>query len=264
MVRKALLIGINYRGMDEELNGCINDCHNLANMLKTRYGYKDSEITMLTDDTKSKPTHNNIMSEMYKMIHSTNRENVEELWISYSGHGSYMKDRNSDEADGQDESLVPLDYKTKGLIRDDTLHHMLTLINEKTKAVILIDACHSGSMLDLKYRYMSGLKEVIENPKDFLKSNIVMLSGCMDSQTSADFYNRVGREYAGAMSVAFLKVMEEYDYDITCYKLLKKMREHLAASGFTQIPQLCCTRKLSTTSVFSLNQKNEAYLEVKK
>jgi hypothetical protein len=36
-MKKALLIGINYRGLDGELNGCINDVEQMKNILKEKY-----------------------------------------------------------------------------------------------------------------------------------------------------------------------------------------------------------------------------------
>jgi hypothetical protein len=265
-MKKALLIGINYVGHTQGvLSGCINDARNLSELLKTQYGYEESEITMITDETATKPTKQNILKAIHDLVVASKTENLDEIWISYSGHGSHSRDFNSDEADGQDESLVPINYQTHGVIKDDVLHHMFSMVNEKTKVVALIDACHSGSVLDLKYRYTSGLKEVVENKRDYVRSNVVMISGSKDDQTSADFYDRKKMEGAGAMTVSFLTVMADCDYDITCYKLLKKMREHLKTKGFTQIPQLTCTRKLSNTSVFSLNNSESVqYLTVEK
>ena len=263
MTKKALLIGINYIGQKGELNGCINDANNLATTLKEQYGYNEEDITMLTDTSSKKPEKQTILKELYKLITAANQQQLEELWISYSGHGSYIPDANSDEQDKRDETLVPVDYKKQGMITDDILHHMLSMVNENTKVIVLIDSCHSGSMLDLKYRYISGLKQVVENPKDYIKSNVIMVSGCLDNQTSADFYNHNDKEFAGAMTVAFLQVLKDNNYNITCFKLLKEMRKHLGGK-FTQVPQLCCTSPLDQTTVFSLNQKNASYLTVKK
>ena len=36
-----------------------------------------------------------------------------------SGHGGTIKDQDGDEADGYDETIIPLDYKQYGEIRDD-------------------------------------------------------------------------------------------------------------------------------------------------
>ena len=54
--KRALLIGINYTNdKNNELFGCINDVNNIKNRLLTN-GFNDSDITILTDFTDSKPT----------------------------------------------------------------------------------------------------------------------------------------------------------------------------------------------------------------
>jgi hypothetical protein len=263
MVKKALLIGINYKGTSSELNGCINDVDNLKEMLINVYKYKEEEITVLTDDTEIKPTQSNIIKQLYNIVLKSNKENVDDIWISYSGHGSYVVDKDGDEKDKRDEVLVPLDYQTKGVISDDILHHIIENINEKTKCICLIDACHSASVLDLKYTYVAGNKSIVENAKDKSKSNLICISGCQDYQTSADSCNVIGNpEYSGAMTSSFLYVMKQHNYDITCYKLLSDMRRFLKSKSFKQVPQITCTQRLSTTSVFSLNNKNNSYMVV--
>ena len=50
MVRKALLIGINYIGTEYELNGCINDAKNLRSFLTDNCLFKNENIKMLSDE----------------------------------------------------------------------------------------------------------------------------------------------------------------------------------------------------------------------
>lgn len=45
--RRALFIGINYKGQQGELRGCINDVHNIKNFLTTNY--QINEMLILTD-----------------------------------------------------------------------------------------------------------------------------------------------------------------------------------------------------------------------
>ena len=49
--KRALLVGINYIGTDNALNGCINDIDNMRDILKSEYGYKDADIIMISDMT---------------------------------------------------------------------------------------------------------------------------------------------------------------------------------------------------------------------
>lgn len=41
------------------------------------------------------------------------------MFCHYSGHGGKLRDDDSDEADGWDETLVPVDYEKAGQLRDD-------------------------------------------------------------------------------------------------------------------------------------------------
>lgn len=80
------------------------------------------------------------------------------LVFYFSGHGLRQLDVDNDELDGFDETLCPVDFKTKGLILDNDINTMIVkpLIKGVTLHAI-IDACYSGTILDLEYLY--DLKE---------------------------------------------------------------------------------------------------------
>lgn len=251
MSKIALLIGINYRGTKSELSGCINDINNTKDILKKVYKYEEKNIIVLTDDTIIKPTSNNITIQLYDLAFRTKKEDIKEIWISYSGHGSYVTDTNKDEMDKKDECLVPLDYEKNGLITDDMLNHIFSFIDPKIAVIVVIDACHSETILDLTYRYISGNKNVIENKSNKIKSNVILISGCRDIETSADAYNiNNSMKYSGAMTTAFLETLKKFNYKITCWNLLKEMRLFLKQRKFTQIPQICCTKLINTSTLF--------------
>lgn len=261
MSKLALLIGINYRGTESELSGCINDINNTKEVLKSVYNYEEGNIIMMTDDEELKPTSDNIIINLYDIASRTHREDIKELWISYSGHGSYVRDNNGDEDDGKDECLVPLDYAKNGLITDDLLNHIFSFINPKTNVIVIIDACHSETILDLPFRYISGNRNVIENKNNKVKCNIVMVSGCRDNQTSADAYNiDNSKEFSGAMTSALLSSLEKHKYTITCWQLLKEMRLFLRTRKFTQVPQLSCNKRITKVTFFSCIQKANSFV----
>ena len=252
MSKLALLIGLNYIGTDAELSGCINDALNLRNMLKSVYHYKSENVVFMTDETELKPTATNITSQLIKLAERSYEEDIKEIWISYSGHGSYIRDKSNDEDDGKDECLVPLDYNVAGMITDDLLNHALGLINPKTNVIVIIDACHSETMLDLKHRYISGKKSVIENENCKINSNCVMISGCRDDQVSMDAYDiNNSKEYSGAMTSSLLHVLTQFEHTITCWRLLKEMRRFLKNRQFSQVPQISCSKKLTCATLFS-------------
>ena len=78
------------------------------------------------------------------------------LIIHYSGHGTRVRDQaRGDERDGYDEALVPLDWRVAGFITDDWLQHAVIRRLRPGVRLALIDACHSGSALDLRWSHPS-------------------------------------------------------------------------------------------------------------
>ncbi|KAJ3306788.1 Ca(2+)-dependent cysteine protease, partial [Gonapodya sp. JEL0774] len=47
------------------------------------------------------------------------------LFFHYSGHGGSTQDQNGDEADGNDETIVPVDYESAGQITDDEIFEIM-------------------------------------------------------------------------------------------------------------------------------------------
>ncbi|XP_075481207.1 uncharacterized protein LOC142521918 [Primulina tabacum] len=74
------------------------------------------------------------------------------LVFHYSGHGSRQRNYNGDEVDGYDETLCPLDFETQGMIVDDEINTSIVRpLPHGVKLHAIIDACHSGTVLDLPF-----------------------------------------------------------------------------------------------------------------
>ena len=74
------------------------------------------------------------------------------LLFHYSGHGSRQRNYNGDEVDGYDETLCPLDFETQGMIVDDEINATIVRpLPHGVKLHAIIDACHSGTILDLPF-----------------------------------------------------------------------------------------------------------------
>jgi len=235
MTKYALLIGINYRGTKSELRGCINDVKAMKAHLIEKRGYDEKDIVVLTEDEPDarKPTGFNIMHELAKLILQAHSGVASELWLHYSGHGSYTRDVNGDEDDGRDETIVPLDYAKNGMIVDDQLHDYLKHLPKGCRMYCIFDCCHSGTILDLKYQYKGNSQNGVENATSSLPGDIVMISGCMDTETSADA--RIKGKWRGAMTTAYIDSIQP---DISQDDLLNKMRNYLKSNGYSQYPQL--------------------------
>ncbi|KZT42184.1 peptidase C14 [Sistotremastrum suecicum HHB10207 ss-3] len=151
--KKALCIGINYIGTDNELNGCINDARNVHNFLCQFFGYKEDDIVVLTDDSSNPvglPTRDNIMRAMQWLVRDARPD--DSLFFHYSGHGGQTKDLDGDEEDGQDEVIYPMDFKeTSHIVDDVTNMTQVKPLPPGCRLTAIFDSCHSGSALDLPY-----------------------------------------------------------------------------------------------------------------
>jgi len=236
--KNALLIGINYTGTPNELNGCINDVESLKTKLKE---LKFNNINILTDNTSLKPTKTNILLQLQKLLVESNEGDI--LFFSYSGHGSSTIDRSGDETDGLDELLVPSDLNA---ISDDLLKSVIKkYIKKNVILYALFDCCHSGTIVDLKYQYYDSVnydKFTINQKVEEFNNNIIIISGCMDNQTSADAY--INKKFQGAMTWSFLEACKN-NPNISLNNLLINMRELLKKSDYTQIPQLSSNKKIN-------------------
>lgn len=229
--KSALLIGINYFGTPHELQGCINDTNSI-NSLISNCNFK--KISILTDNTVKKANHSNILNEFKNLLINSQAGDV--LLFFYSGHGSYILDKNNNEKTGNDQVIVPCDLNE---IVDDELKSIIqTNLKKDVTLIALFDCCHSGSILDLKYQYMDSLDKnnftENENESETI-GNVIMISGCNDEQTSMDSY--INNKRQGAMTWAFLQAFNS-EKNITWRNLLIKMRDLLQKSKFTQLPQL--------------------------
>ncbi|KAJ4479317.1 caspase domain-containing protein [Lentinula aciculospora] len=124
--KKALCIGVNYRGEPHELHGCINDAKSMRKFLIRYHGYKSEDIVLLTDDSpdyRKQPTRKNMIAAMQWLVQSAHCH--DSLFFHYSGHGGQTKDYDGDEIDGMDEVIFPLDFKQKGHIVDDDLYKIM-------------------------------------------------------------------------------------------------------------------------------------------
>jgi hypothetical protein len=231
--KKALLVGINYTGTEDELNGCIQDAENIANVL---VGFKT--IIKLTDFSTVRPTKANILREFTRLLATAVPGDC--LLFAFSGHGSQVNDKNGDETDGKDEGLFTLDNK---LIIDDELNLIIKrYLKPGVTLFALTDCCHSGTIMDLKYNYV----DYLENPKNVEPGgNVIMISGCKDEQTSADAY--INGKSQGAMTWAFLANLQP---EVTWRKLVENMCFSLSESGYTQVPKISSGKFINLDSKF--------------
>jgi metacaspase-1 len=264
-MKKALLVGINYIGQQYALKGCVNDTINMKEFIKSRGQFPEENITLLNDvdSNRPQPTKNNILQHIDNLV--SNIQKGDTLLFHFSGHGTQVFDRSSDESDRRDEVICPVDYAQNGFITDDDIYmRLVSKIPEGAKLIIFMDCCHSGSGADLKYNFNYIGKQ--GNPFDFntwgdefkmsverkpeVLGNVIMFSGCIDSDTSADAY--VNNVMQGAFTFALLQILQN-EYGKTSNRVLQKhVNCVLAVNKFTQTTQFSCNKLADFDQLFAL------------
>jgi hypothetical protein len=247
---KAYLFGLNYsKEKKVRLQGCINDVNNMGKFLKDKKIVDKIEI--YTDESNLDETSASGMKKKINEISKTTwKEKLKLVWIHYSGHGTSILDKENDEKDGKDECLVPWDYTSAGVIKDDDIRKLLATFNPVTRIVLIFDCCNSGTMGDLNYSWKKRIPKV-ENIQGTILSPVISISGCLDNQTSADAYNVDGsKQYTGALTSCLLIVLNK-NYKSRLFDFVEQLENELKKKGFQQRPKLCSSFKLSKkTSLF--------------
>jgi hypothetical protein len=237
-MKKALLIGIDYvNSPNVSLMGCINDIINVRNMLLDAYYYDEANITILRDDTLDfiLPTKTNILAQLNTLAEES--QNLEEIWFHYSGHGSQLRNQNSE----LKEIIVPSNYDEEGFIMDEDILEILKKIN--CRIIMIFDCCHSGSICDMpwsfEYNNIIAEKYIRKkiNTNNINNQEIYVFSGCRDNQTSADSSNSL-EQSVGAFSNAFIECLRASHHNITIMNLYKNICEYLLQNDYNQNPIL--------------------------
>src|SRR5659263_115422 len=144
-MKKALLVGINrYPDPRNELKGCVNDVRQMAETLKSRYGFPgDGNMRVLTD---ARATTKAILDGLAWL--TAGASPGDSLVFDYSGHGSQVPDLHSDETtDRLDEILCPYDLDWDHPLTDDDLAAACAGVPKGALLTVILDCCHSGTGL---------------------------------------------------------------------------------------------------------------------
>eukprot|EP01062_Namystynia_karyoxenos_P048317 TRINITY_DN3673_c0_g2_i1.p1 TRINITY_DN3673_c0_g2~~TRINITY_DN3673_c0_g2_i1.p1 ORF type:complete len:597 (+),score=160.53 TRINITY_DN3673_c0_g2_i1:109-1899(+) len=338
--KKALLIGINYVGQQGQLGGCHNDVKTIQALLrKLGFSQGNYQEVVLVDDRQWQgammPTKAEIL-RAFQWLASNNKPG-DTLFFHYSGHGGQVRDKDGDEGDGYDETLIPVDFKQAGQITDDEIFARLVQpLPAGVRMTAVMDCCHSGTAMDLPYIFkanQNAMKGALANPasiamvmgnkkqlqkmalnmamgalglgggsgggrgggmggalggffgggagrggggggggaagRDSNKqcaSDVIMFSGCDDSQTSADVANvakfglpqNAGPGGSGGACTNALAAVLHRNPNLTMVQLLEEMRLELSKRGFKQVPQLTSSKPVDLSTQFSLQGSIQA------
>ncbi len=147
----ALCVGIDRYPGNARLNGCVND----AKLWARRLGELGFRTRMLLD---GQATEAGITTALTDLVRAGRRGDV--LVFQFAGHGTHFADLDSDDADGQDEAVVPVDFQAGSghFLLDDEQFAIYQQLREGAALTSFYDCCHSGNMARVFIDAMLGAR----------------------------------------------------------------------------------------------------------
>lgn len=134
-MKRAIIIGLNFKGSPYELTMCEKDAHEIARRLE-KEGY---QVTFRTGIYSAQDCLNDL-ADVQKVSKASDT-----FSFYQSSHGSNRYDFSGDEKDKSDELLCYFNGREIEYIADDDLRAALDEIQAKAKFYVL-DTCYSGGM----------------------------------------------------------------------------------------------------------------------
>lgn len=217
----SLHIGLNevdpqhYAGWVGELSACEADAEDMKALAEAQ-GF-DGTLLLTADATKAA-----VRRAMRKAATALRAGDI--FFLTYSGHGGQLPDKNGDEDDDTDETWCLFD----GELVDDLLHDAFGKFRKGVRILVLSDSCHSGSVtreqldaiteaqakarrydpttgavvgprfrgmpldvarktyLQNRAAYDEELAEADPKAKEKVQATVRLISGCRDDQLSSD------------------------------------------------------------------------------
>lgn len=236
----ALLVAINdYKGTENDLNGCLNDQSDMADLLFDKY-----QIVKMKNEECTKVNVLNKLSEIVKSLKSGDN-----FIFHYSGHGTQVTDLNGDESDGYDEAL----YLYDGALIDDDINMYLSWIPEGVTCLVLLDSCFSGTATrrlgepKSKFLKLFNIEPHVSKRRSIVRDSDMkwcVISGCSENQTSADAY--INKRFNGAFTYNLIRA---YEKDMTIKEWYNSLRRLLPNRKYSQIPTLEGNRRLFNNKI---------------
>lgn len=265
-VKRALLIGIDKYPKLTQLEGCVNDVQLMRGILEETFGFPSENMTVLADD---QATRDGILAGLDALAEATGTNDV--VLIQYAGHGSQITDREGDEPDGLDETIVSFDSEGRfGVNRDvtdDEIRLRLLRLAAKTSNItLIIDSCHSGSItrdafgvrsrsIEPDTRPISELPPSPISPSDQaalvagesgpsgwmpLAEHYVLIAGCRDEEISYEYRppEGEGKVVHGALTYFLSEEMRRATSGTSYRDLFERAAAKVTAANGAQHPQM--------------------------
>lgn len=143
MPDKALVLGINDYLSVGSLRGCVNDVETMKSLLIDVFRFPEKNVRSFTNDQVVKGRVLEQLQWLFQGAKAGDR-----VVLHFSGHGSYVDDKNGDEADGRDEliALYDMDFNDpETYLLDDELREWTLKKPRGVELTVILDNCNSGS-----------------------------------------------------------------------------------------------------------------------
>ena len=250
--RHALVIGIDRYpkfGPETELCGAVRDAQVMAEVLVDRHRFAEGDVILLCDSAATRRGLLEALEALRKRVGSS-----DQVVLFFSGKGSQMTDREGDEGDGLDETLVTYDSGREETenrdLSDDEINHWAARVLEKTPFLTLIfDCCHSATLHRPGWRIRSvppDLRSVEELPPSpiLVERDVeagprpTLLAACRDDELAYELPVQVTGEDRGAFSFHLIEALRNATPEATWRVVFERAVEGLRSDCKEQHPQL--------------------------
>ena len=248
--KKALVLGVEYRGQRRSVDGALRTARDLVDLLH-RVGFA-GEIRSLLEDSghaASRPTLHNILKSIDWLTENVSPD--DDLYIFYVGLGGYANKLSKTHA------LAPLDYIQEGLLSETTISDLLHSVHIPYRVNIICDSGFGGTILEGVSKIWcedSGVGSSVQRSPGKRRQGpeIVVLSGARDE---ASFEHAIGQP--GQLLPAYIAAVESIvsdnaagggairgsgtPCDFSYYELLPRIRAELQGRRCSLVPQFSCS-----------------------
>ena len=245
----SIHLGVNYVDVNHyhgtfQLPFCANDAAAMAILAEDR-GFVVAGVFINQEATSRR-----LLSFLEAL--ACELQNGDMLLVTFSGHGTSVKDRDGDEKDGRDEAWVLFDRQ----LVDDELGRAWAAFKKGVRIVVVADCCHAGTSIKDPGTAFPGatpflLPQIEKDPTDMLpkneqellqlpagdiKAEVLLLAACGDKQLA-----RSGSKTGSELSLftdELLTVYHKKTFDKTYQGLVNAINRQIPANYF-QKPLVC-------------------------
>ncbi|MEM9410892.1 MAG: caspase family protein [Planctomycetota bacterium] len=257
--REALCIGIDSYDVNP-LSGCENDAHRWSDFF-TSLGFSTNLLL------SANATRSNIVESITRLFQNASHGDV--IAVQFAGHGTQVPDDDRrDEFGGdsprKDEALVPIDYRSEGLLLDDDIGELCRHIPDGVNVTFFFDNCHSGTATRMfmksksshgTARFLPLTTEMIEqnraarNRRGMSRNSFtnpyegkseILFAACQSKEVAWESNG------SGDFTRHAMRVFERHGSELSCEQFMNLVLQEFGGSR-RQTPGLWCDPDLKST-----------------